>query len=83
LKGYPSSSSLISCLEDVRITEPFTFYPSEISLSVEPLGNVLNASDKIFADEVIKVVENNLDYSIHNQDKSCPWARFCSLSIVV
>jgi hypothetical protein len=61
LKGYPSSASLISCLEDVRVTEPFTFYP-EISLSVEPLGNVLNASDKIFSDEVIKVIENNLDY---------------------
>ena len=58
---------MISCLEDVRITEPFTFYPSQISLSVEPLGNVLNASDKIFSDEVIKVVESNLDYSIHNK----------------
>ena len=38
LRCYTSSASLFSCREDIRIIEPFSFYPSEIFLSIVPLG---------------------------------------------
>ena len=73
---------LISCREDVRIIEPFSFYPSEIFLSIVPLGKfpILHIN---IADQICRVSENNSDDSIHNLDSSCPWARLCSLSIRV
>ena len=73
---------LISCREDVRIIEPFSFYPSEIFLSIVPLGKFPILHIKI-SDQICRVSENYSDDSIHNLDSSCPWARLCSLSIRV
>jgi len=83
LRSSPSSDYMLGCREDVRIIEPFSFYPSEIFLSIVPLGNVLTTSHKKNADQICRVSENNLDNSDHNLDSSCPWARLCSLSIIV
>ena len=38
LRSSPSSDYMLGCREDVRIIEPFSFYPSEIFLSIVPLG---------------------------------------------
>ena len=73
---------LISCREDVRIIEPFSFYPSEIFLSIVPLGKFPILHIKI-AYQTFRVSESNSDDSIHNLDNSCAWVRLCSLSIRV
>ena len=67
------------CRENVRIIEPISFYPSEIFLSIVPLGKFPILHIKI-ADQVFRVSENNSDDSIHNLDSSCPRVRLCSLS---
>jgi hypothetical protein len=74
---------MFGCREDVKIIEPFSFYPSEIFFSVVPARNVLNTEHKKTADQICRVSENNSDNSDHNLDSSCPRARLCSpLSIV-
>ena len=64
------------------IIGPFSFYPSEIFLSIVPLGKFPTLHIKI-AYQIIRVSENNSDDSIHNLDNSCAWARLCSLAIRV
>ena len=70
------------CRDNVRIIEPISFYPSEIFLSIVPLGKLPILHIKI-AYQTFRVSESNSDDSIHNLDNSCAWARLCSLAIRV
>ena len=70
------------CRENVRIIEPISFYPSEIFLSIVPLGKFPILHIKI-AYQTFRVSESNSDDSIHDLDNSCAWAWLCSLAIRV